>query len=62
MHARNTAPGALQQDRFFSELREAPDGFSVVADAFGRGLMNLTTAGLAAQAGPPPHLPPQGLL
>jgi hypothetical protein len=40
---------ALQQDRFFTELREAGDGFTVVADHFGRGLMNMTHASLTAQ-------------
>jgi hypothetical protein len=35
---------ASQQDHFFSELKEAPDGFSVVTEHFGRGLMNLTAA------------------
>lgn len=36
------AAAALNPDRFFSELQENPDGFSVVADYFGRGLMNAT--------------------
>jgi hypothetical protein len=27
-----------QHDRFFKKLEEEPDGFSVVADYFGRGL------------------------
>ncbi|KAI8469810.1 MAG: hypothetical protein J3K34DRAFT_511770 [Monoraphidium minutum] len=59
---RSMRAGALQQDRFFTELREAPDGFGVVADAFGRGLMDLTGAGLAAVGAAPPQLPPPGLL
>ena len=48
-HIHTLTTGALQQDRFFSELRAAPDGFGVVADALGRGLMDLTAAGLAAR-------------
>ena len=44
--------GAMEQDRFFTQLREAPDGFGVVAEHFGRGLMNMTSAGMA-QARPP---------
>lgn len=43
-------PHLPYQDRFFTELREAPDGFSVVAEHFGRGLMNMTAASLAAAA------------
>ncbi len=41
---------SLHPDRFFTELREASDGFSVVAEAFGRGLMNVTPAAAAAAA------------
>ncbi len=37
------------QDRFFTELRESSDGFSVVAEHFGRGLMNMTAASIAQQ-------------
>ena len=44
--------GALQQDRFFSQLREASDGFGVVAEHFGRGLMNMTAASVQQQAPP----------
>ena len=36
------------QDRFFTELRESTDGFSVVAESFGRGVMSLTPS-IAAQ-------------
>ena len=39
------AAGGLQQDRFFTELRESGDGFGVVAEHFGRGVMNLTVGG-----------------
>ncbi|GIL60245.1 hypothetical protein Vafri_14880, partial [Volvox africanus] len=42
---------SLQPERFFAELRQATDGFSVVAEHFGRGLMNVTPA--ATAAGPP---------
>ena len=35
---------SLPQDRFFTELREHGDGFTVVAEHFGRGIMNLTAA------------------
>ncbi len=45
------AAAALQQDRFFTELRESSDGFAVVAEHFGRGLMNLTSASLSAEHG-----------
>lgn len=38
----NLRAAALQQDAFFTQLREHSDGFSVVADHFGRGLMNMT--------------------
>ncbi|KAG1673844.1 hypothetical protein FOA52_012869 [Chlamydomonas sp. UWO 241] len=43
---RNLTAGGSQQDRFFTELRETSDGFSVVAEHFGRGLMNMTGAAL----------------
>jgi hypothetical protein len=39
------------QDRFFSELRESADGFGVVAEHFGRGLMNMTAASLNIDSG-----------
>ncbi len=38
------------QDRFFTELRESGDGFSVVADHFGRGLMNMTAGAISLEA------------
>jgi hypothetical protein len=47
---RNLRAGALQQDRFFTELRETSDGFSVVAEHFGRGLMNMTAAAVQQQS------------
>lgn len=43
MHA-CTQASAVQQERFFTELRESPDGFAVVAEHFGRGVMNATSA------------------
>ncbi len=46
---RSLRAGGLQQDRFFTELREAGDGFAVVAEHFGRGLMNMTQAAVAAE-------------
>lgn len=48
---RSMAAAAAQQDRFFTELREAGDGFSVVAEHLGRGLMNMTAAAEAAAGG-----------
>eukprot|EP00798_Chlamydomonas_sp_ICE-L_P031068 gene31068-7162_t len=45
---RNMAASAMHQDRFFTELRENADGFSVVAEHFGRGLMNMTAGATAA--------------
>lgn len=47
---RNMRAGALRPDEFFAQLDAAADGFSVVAEHFGRGLMNMTAAGLAASA------------
>jgi len=45
---RHLRRGAGEQDAFFRELREArADGFGVVAEHFGRGLMNCTTAAMA---------------
>lgn len=43
---------AMQQDRFFTELRENADGFAVVAEHFGRGLMNMTNAAANPGLGP----------
>ncbi|GLC75519.1 hypothetical protein PLESTF_001646800 [Pleodorina starrii] len=39
-HRRRQA--ALQPEHFFAELRQAADGFGVVAEHFGRGIMNVT--------------------
>ncbi|EFJ39770.1 hypothetical protein VOLCADRAFT_108495 [Volvox carteri f. nagariensis] len=53
---RNSMQGAsLQPERFFAELRQSADGFAVVAEHFGRGLMNVTpvAAATAAPAGVP---------
>jgi hypothetical protein len=35
------------QDSFFKQLRTAPDGFSLVAEYFGRGLLNHTSVSTA---------------
>lgn len=42
----NMRAGAMQQDRFFTELKETSDGFGVVSEHFGRGLMNMTISNL----------------
>ncbi|PNW86687.1 hypothetical protein CHLRE_02g095074v5 [Chlamydomonas reinhardtii] len=47
---RSMLASSLQPERFFNELRQAADGFSVVAEHFGRGLMNVTPALAAAAA------------
>ncbi|KAG2427668.1 hypothetical protein HXX76_012317 [Chlamydomonas incerta] len=47
---RSMLASSLQPERFFNELRESADGFSVVAEHFGRGLMNVTPALAAAAA------------
>ena len=39
------------QDKFFSQLRSSADGFSVIADFFGRGLLNNSSVSLNAQSG-----------
>lgn len=31
------------QDKFFTQLKSSADGFSVVAEFFGRGLLNAST-------------------
>ena len=36
-------PPPLRQDSFFKQLRSAPDGFALVAEYFGRGLLNNTS-------------------
>jgi len=43
-------PPACLQDTFFKQLRTAPDGFSLVADYFGKGLMNHTSVSTSAAA------------
>ncbi|KAG2487093.1 hypothetical protein HYH03_014337 [Edaphochlamys debaryana] len=47
---RSMQASSLQPERFFAELREAEDGFAVVAEALGRGAMNVTPAAAAAAA------------
>mmetsp|Transcript_23676 Transcript_23676/g.42153 ORF Transcript_23676/g.42153 Transcript_23676/m.42153 type:complete len:242 (-) Transcript_23676:108-833(-) len=47
---------ARHPDRFFAELSEAADGFSVIAEHFGRGLANATAAATSqATVGNPIH-------
>lgn len=36
-------PSLWLQDSFFKQLRSAPDGFALVAEYFGRGLLNNTS-------------------
>eukprot|EP00775_Hariotina_reticulata_P008195 gene8195-8386_t len=46
---RNMKAGALKPDEFFTQLDASADGFAVVAEHFGRGLMNMTSQSLASQ-------------
>jgi hypothetical protein len=46
---RNMKAGAMKPDEFFTQLDASADGFAVVAEHFGRGLMNMTTQSLASQ-------------
>ncbi len=39
------------QDSFFKQLRSAPDGFALVAEYFGRGLLNHTSVSQQQQGG-----------
>ena len=53
-HFADMVPGCpLPQDKFFTQLRNSADGFGVVADFFGRGLLNHTSVTAAAAALPP---------
>lgn len=47
---RNMKAGALKPDEFFMQLDASADGFSVVAEHFGRGLMNMTAQGMKSAA------------
>lgn len=47
---RNMKAGALKPDEFFTQLDASADGFSVVAEHFGRGLMNMTAQSLKSAA------------
>ncbi|PSC75564.1 vacuolar -sorting-associated 11-like protein [Micractinium conductrix] len=40
---RSNAASATDKDTFFKQLRAAPDGFSLVAEYFGKGLLNATS-------------------
>eukprot|EP00882_Tetradesmus_deserticola_P021266 GHRQ01023024.1.p2 GENE.GHRQ01023024.1~~GHRQ01023024.1.p2 ORF type:complete len:163 (-),score=53.80 GHRQ01023024.1:439-927(-) len=46
---RNMKAGALKPDDFFSQLDASADGFAVVAEHFGRGIMNMTQQSMASQ-------------
>jgi hypothetical protein len=46
---RNMKAGALKPDEFFSQLDASADGFGVVAEHFGRGIMNMTQQSMASQ-------------
>ncbi|CAK0785749.1 hypothetical protein CVIRNUC_008960 [Coccomyxa viridis] len=37
---RSLRAGAAEQDKFFTQLRNSADGFNVIADFFGRGILN----------------------
>lgn len=47
---RNMKAGALKPDEFFMQLDASADGFSVVAEHFGRGLMNMTAQSMKSAA------------
>jgi hypothetical protein len=47
---RNMKAGALKPDEFFMQLDASADGFSVVAEHFGRGLMNMTAQSMRREA------------
>jgi hypothetical protein len=34
----------FEQDKFFQELEDSSDGFSVIAEHFGRGMLNNVSA------------------
>lgn len=42
--ARSSAASATDRDTFFKQLRSAPDGWSLMCEYFGRGLLNHTSA------------------
>jgi hypothetical protein len=42
---RSAAASAADKDAFFKQLRSAPDGFGLVAEYFGRGLLANTSVG-----------------
>ena len=39
---------AVRQDKFFTQLKSSADGFNVIAEFFGRGLLNNTSASAPA--------------
>jgi hypothetical protein len=42
------SPLRTPQDSFFKQLRAAPDGFGLVAEYFGKGLLNNTSVTTAS--------------
>ena len=51
---RSNAASAADTDAFFRQLRSAGDGFGLVAEYFGKGLLNNTSVTAGAAAGPGP--------
>ena len=39
---------ALPQDKFFTQLKNSADGFNVIAEFFGRGILNNTSSSTSA--------------
>jgi hypothetical protein len=37
-------PAGAVQDKFFTQLRSSADGFAVIAEFFGRGILNQAAA------------------
>ncbi|KAK9806296.1 hypothetical protein WJX72_009074 [[Myrmecia] bisecta] len=40
---RSMRAGAAEQDKFFTQLKNSADGFNVIAEFFGRGILNATS-------------------
>lgn len=47
---RSNRASAGDADAFFKQLRAAPDGFSLVAEYFGKGLLNNTSVSQPASS------------
>ncbi len=43
-HALNAADVCASQDKFFTQLKNSTDGFNVIAEFFGRGILNNTNS------------------